>query len=205
MDVLYDLAHLVFFFLFKAVFRFRVYGHENVPKRGPVIIACNHASFLDPALVGTAMWRRVNFIAKEELFRNPVMSFWLRSWRSFPVRREQLDKKVLREILDKLAAGEALGVFPEGTRGPGGEMLPGKPGIGMIVSMAKAPVVPVYIKGSHLSLGKVHKGFRPVPVTMTFGKPMEFKAAKGGRGSERYQAVADEIMAEIEKLKRAAG
>jgi len=204
MDVLYDLAHVTFFFLFKLIFRFRVIGHENIPKRGPVIIACNHASYLDPALVGTAMWRRVNFIAKEELFRNPLMNFWLRSWRSFPVRREQLDKKVLREILDKLRSGEALGVFPEGTRGPGDELLPGKPGIGMIVSMAKAPVVPAYLDGSHRALGKVHKGFRPVPISITFGKPMELATPSGGRGAERYQAVADTIMSEIEKLKNSA-
>lgn len=201
MDLIYDIAHLFFYFLFKPLFRFRVTGEENVPKSGPVIIACNHSSNLDPVLVGVAMWRRVNFMAKEDLFTKPAVSFFLRSWRSFPISRDHLDKKMLRTILDKLKAGEALGVFPEGTRGDGENLQPGKPGIGMIVSMSKAPVIPVYINGSYRALGRDNK-FRPAHISIAFGRPVEFSGASGGKGSERYQAVADDVMAAIAGLKK---
>ncbi|HEX9859652.1 MAG TPA: lysophospholipid acyltransferase family protein [Nitrospirota bacterium] len=201
MDMIYDVAHFVFYFLFKPLFRFKVVGEENVPKEGPVIIACNHASNLDPVIVGVAMWRRVNFMAKEELFTTPAVSFFLRSWRSFPISRERLDKTMLKTILGKLKDGEALGVFPEGTRGDGDNFLPVKPGIGMIVSMSRAPVIPVYIKGSYLTLAKAHKKLRFVPIKIVFGSPVDFSGVAGGKGTERYQAIADEVMSAIAKLK----
>jgi len=205
MDTIYDVAHFVFYFLFKPLFGFKVIGEENVPKSGPVIIACNHASNLDPVIVGTAMWRRVNFMAKEELFTTPAVDFFLRSWRSFPISREHLDKTMLKTILGKLKDGEALGVFPEGTRSEGDQFLPAKPGVGLIVSMSKAPVIPVYIKGSYRTLAKVHKKLRLVPLSIAFGKPVDFSGLEGGRGTEHYQRVADTVMDAIAGLKKVHG
>lgn len=205
MYLLYDLAHAIFFVLFKLVFGYRVIGRENVPAAGPVILASNHASFLDPPFVGTGVWRRVNFIAKEELFNRPWKRFILTRWKAIPIRREQLDRASLRAILDRLKDGEAVGLFPEGTRSPDDNLLPGKPGVGMVVSMAKAPVVPVYIKGSWLTFGKVHTKLRPTPITMVYGKPITFTGLEGLKGHERYQVISERIMAEIEKLKNELG
>lgn len=205
MHLLYDLAHAIFFVLFKLFFGYRIIGRENVPAEGPVILASNHASFLDPPFVGTGVWRRVNFVAKEELFNKPWKKFILTRWKAMPIRREQLDKAALRTILDKLKAGEAVGLFPEGTRSPDENLLPGKPGIGMVVSMGKAPVVPVYIKGSWRTLGKVHTRLRPTPIALVYGKPIDFAGLEGGRGHERYQMISERIMAEIEKLKNELG
>jgi 1-acyl-sn-glycerol-3-phosphate acyltransferase len=205
MYLLYDLAHAIFFVLFKLVFGYRVIGRENVPDTGPVILASNHASFLDPPFVGTGVKRRVNFVAKEELFNRRWKRFILTRWKAIPIRREKLDKEMLKTILDKLKSGEAVGLFPEGTRSPDEKLLPGKPGIGMVVSMAKAPVVPVYIKGSWLTMGKVHTKLRPTPITMVYGKPMTFPVLEGVKGHERYQAISERIMEEIEKLKMELG
>jgi 1-acyl-sn-glycerol-3-phosphate acyltransferase len=198
---LYDLAHAIFFVLFKLLFGYRITGRENVPKTGGVILASNHASYLDPPLVGTGVGRRVNFMAKEELFNRPWKRFVLNSWKAIPVRREQLDKSVLKVVLARLNSGEVVGLFPEGTRSPDGELMAGKAGIGMIVSMAKVPVVPVYISGSHQTMSKMHKGFRPCRISVTYGKPVEFTRSGKEAGHERYQRIADMIMEEIKKLK----
>ena len=201
MYLLYDAAHAIFSVIFRPLFKFKVIGKENVPASGPVILASNHASNLDPLLIATALPRRVNFVAKEELFGPPLQRFLNTRWKAIPVRREQLDKGVLRVILARLKAGEIIGLFPEGTRGDGEALLPGKAGIGMIVSMAGAPVVPVYIKGSHLAFGKKNKKFKMTPITMVCGRPVEFPKEPGESGHERYQRISDSIMAEIEKLK----
>ncbi len=201
MYILYDLAHFIFFILFKLVFGYRIIGRENVPKTGAVILASNHASFLDPPLVGTGIWRRVNFVARDTLFDRPVGGFILKSWKAIPVRREQLDKAVLKTILERLKAGEIVSLFPEGTRSTDENFLPGKPGIGMIVSMAKVPVVPVYLKGSWKVMGKTHKGIRRTAISVIYGRPMEFGGLEGLRGHERYQKISDAIMEEIKKIK----
>ncbi|MGA2193392.1 MAG: lysophospholipid acyltransferase family protein [Nitrospirota bacterium] len=201
MYILYDLAHIIFFVLFKILFGYRIIGRENVPARGPVILASNHASLLDPSLVGSAIWRRVNFVAKEELFDRRWKRFILLKWKAIPIKRGAMDKTILRTILDRLKAGEPVGLFPEGTRSEGENLLPGKPGIGMVVSMAKVPVVPVYVRGSYKTLGKVHKKFRLTPISVTFGKPIEFGKMEGEAGHERYQRISETIMAAIEKLK----
>src|SRR5512143_3170391 len=125
---LYDLAHAIFFVVFKLLFGYRITGRENVPSTGGVILASNHASYLDPPLVGTGIGRRVNFMAKEELFNRPWKRFVLSNWKAIPVRREQLDKAVLKSVLERLRAGEVVGLFPEGTRSPDGELMPGKAG-----------------------------------------------------------------------------
>jgi 1-acyl-sn-glycerol-3-phosphate acyltransferase len=205
MYLLYDLAHAIFFVLFKILFGYRLIGRENVPDKGPVIFASNHASFLDPPFVGTGVKRRVNFVAKEELFNRPWKRFILTRWKAIPIRREQLDKTMLKAILDKLKAGEVVGLFPEGTRSPDENLLTGKAGVGMVVSMAKAAVVPVYIKGSWRTLGKVHKKLRPTPVTVVYGKPVTFNDLAGVKGHERYQMISERIMEEIEKLKNGLG
>ncbi|MHB8174167.1 MAG: lysophospholipid acyltransferase family protein, partial [Nitrospirota bacterium] len=199
--ILYDTAHALFYILFKIFFGYRIAGRENVPTDGPVILASNHASFLDPPLVGSALWRRVNFVARDTLFNRPWKKFILDRWKAFPLNRDRLDKATLTDIINRLKKGEPVCLFPEGTRSPDGNFLPGKAGIGMIVSMAKVPVVPVYVRGSHLTFGKIHKAFRPTKISVTFGKPLDFRAVAGMKGHERYQLIADEIMEEIKKLK----
>jgi 1-acyl-sn-glycerol-3-phosphate acyltransferase len=201
--ILYDIAHTIFFILFKILFGYRIIGRENVPKTGPVILASNHASFLDPPFVGTALWRRVNFVARDTLFNRPWKKFILDRWMAFPLNRDRLDKTTLNEILARLKKGEPVCLFPEGTRSADGTLQPGKAGIGMIVSLAKVPVVPVFIRGSYLTFGKIHKSFRPAKVSVTFGKPIDFSRLEGISRHERYQGIADAIMAEIKNLQQA--
>jgi len=201
MFLLYDSAKFLFSYLFKPVFKFKVIGRENVPKEGPLLLACNHASYLDPVLLATALPRRVNLLARENLFDKAWKRFILLRWKSIPMRREQLDKGVLKTVMGLLKEGEIVGLFPEGTRSPDENLLPGKAGVGMLVSFAKLPVLPVYMKGAYLTMGKVHRKFKCTPITVVFGKPMEFPKVEGEHGHDRYQRISDEVMAEIEKLK----
>ncbi len=200
--IIYDISHTIFYILFKILFGYRIIGRENVPKTGPVILASNHASYLDPPFVGTALWRRVNFVARDSLFNRPWKKFFLDRCKAFPINRDRLDKTTLNEILGRLKKGEPVCLFPEGTRSLDGSLQPGKAGIGMIVSLAKVPVVPVYVRGSYMTFGKVHKSFRLTKVSVTFGKPMDFSKTEGKGRQERYQGIADAIMAEIKSLEQ---
>ena len=200
--LVYDLGHIMFYVIFKLFFSYKVIGGGNIPKKGPVIFASNHGSFLDPPLIGAGIWRRVNYAARETLFSNWWKSFILKEWGSIPISRDHLDKATLKSILAPLKRGEILTVFPEGTRSPDDNLLPAKPGLGMIVTMAKCPVVPVYINGSWRTLGKLHKKLIMAPISVIFGKPMVFEKVEGETGHERNQRITDVIMAEIEKLKK---
>ena len=99
-----------------------VIGEENIPEKGPFLVVCNHASNFDPLLLGTAMRHHlIHFMAKEELFRNPLMGWFLRYVHTFPVHRGHIDRKAVIESFRVLKSGEVLGIFPEGKRTRGGK------------------------------------------------------------------------------------
>ncbi len=125
-----------------------MYDKENIPKEGAFILASNHISLADPQFVGSAVSREIHFLAKKELFRNRFFAKLLTRLNTHPVNRTGFDKKVLETAVDVLQAGEPIVIFPEGTRGRNGELLPARPGIGMIARTAGVPVVPVYVRGT---------------------------------------------------------
>jgi 1-acyl-sn-glycerol-3-phosphate acyltransferase len=132
----------------------------------------------------------------------------LRSWNAVPVDRDGAGAKGLKIILDRLLQGNGIIMFPEGTRSPDGRLLPARSGIGLTVIKSRAPVVPVRVFGTFEAYGRHHKFPRPHRVTVKYGKPMNFEALRAEaktcdkvRLKQIYQQVADEIMAEIAKLK----
>ena len=196
---------------FRAFYRFycgwRVCNPERVPLSGPVILASNHASFLDPPLVGAGLHRAINYLARESLFRFPFVGWLLRRWNSVPVDREGGGAKGLKAILDRLLAGGAIILFPEGTRSRDGRLQPARSGIGLTVIKSKAPVVPVRVFGTFEAFGRHLKWPRPHRVTVKYGQPMWFETLRAeaqvcskARLKEIYQEVADQIMAAIAKL-----
>ncbi len=188
-------------------FRLEARGLENVPRRGPVIIASNHVSYLDPPVIGCLIPRVVNFLARDTLFRNPIFGAVLLKYQAVPVDRES-GAAGLRAILDRLHTGGLIIVFPEGTRSLDGSLLSAKPGVGMTVLKSAAPVVPVRVLGSFESLGR-HQWFpRPRKIIVCFGAAESFAAAREEavtctkpRLKQMYQQVADELMARIAALK----
>lgn len=207
MNFSYRIGWTLFRAIYATYFRWRVFGAENVPLQGGVILASNHASYLDPPLVGSGLKRDINYLARESLFRFPVMGSVLRSWNSVPVDRDGGGAKGLKTILDRLLAGGGIILFPEGTRTKDGNLLPARSGIGLTVIKSTAPVVPVRVFGTFEAYGRQHKFPRPHRVTVKYGKPMHFEALRAeaktcdkARLKEIYQQVADEIMAAIAKL-----
>ena len=207
MTLAYRIPWLLLQVIFKVYFRWRVYNPERVPISGPVILAANHASFLDPPMVGSALNREISYLARESLFRFPVVGALLRRWNVVPVDREGGGAKGLRMILARLLAGEAIILFPEGTRTRDGKLQPARSGIGFIVIKSSAPVVPVCIFGTFEAFGRYRKVPRPRPIAVKFGMPLSFtelRAEAQNCSKERlkqiYQHVADEIMAAIAKL-----
>ena len=134
--------------ILKIIFRLQVEGEENLPADGPLIIAANHKSFLDPVVVGVAMRRVIRFIAKEELFRYPGFSWLIRQLAAFPVRREGHDVAALRKAVSFLNSGEAVGVFVEGTRIRREGLGEIKPGIYLLARLTGAPVYIAAISGT---------------------------------------------------------
>ena len=156
---------------------------ERVPLEGAVILASNHASFLDPPLVGSGVRRGINYLARENLFRFPVMGWVLRQWQVVPVDRDGGGAAGLRAILDRLLAGGAIILFPEGTRTRDGKLQPARSGIGLTVIKSTAPVVPVRVFGTFEAYGRHMRFPRPHRVAVKYGQPMRFEAtARRGEG-----------------------
>ena len=194
--------------IFAVYFRRRKFNHELVPLTGPVILASNHASFLDPFLVGSSVPREINYLARDDLFTVPVLGWVLRRWHSVPVNREGGGAKGLKAILDRLLDGGAIILFPEGTRTRDGKLQPARSGLGLTVIKSTAPVVPVRVFGTFEAFNRFMRFPRPRRVTVKFGVPMMFEHLRGeakGCSKERlkeiYQQVADEMMAAIAQLK----
>jgi 1-acyl-sn-glycerol-3-phosphate acyltransferase len=207
MNLSYRIGWSFFRVMYATYFRWRVFGTENVPLQGGVILASNHASFLDPPLVGCALKRDINYLARESLFRFPGIGALLRSWNAVPVDRDGGGAAGLREILNRLLAGGGIILFPEGTRTPDGELQPARSGIGLTVIKSNVPVIPVRTFGTFGAFGRDHIFPRPISVAVKYGKPLHFEKLRGEaktcsktRLKKIYQEVADEIMAAIAKL-----
>jgi len=207
MNISYHLAWLCFRAMYRIYFRWRVFNAERVPLTGPVILASNHASFLDPPLVGSGLHRPINYLARESLFRFPGVGALLRSWNSVPVDRDGGGAAGLKSILGRLLVGGGIILFPEGTRTKDGNLQPARSGIGLTVVKSEAVVIPVRTFGTFEAYGRNVKFPRPIPVAVKYGEPMRFEKLRAearncskARLKEIYQEIADEIMAAIAKL-----
>lgn len=193
--------------IFAIYFRWRAFNSERVPIQGPVVLASNHASYLDPLLIGSSLHREINYLARENLFRFPIARTILRRWNCVPVDRDGGGAAGLRAILDRLLKGGAIILFPEGTRTHDGQLKPARSGIGLTVIKSTAPVVPVRTFGTFEAYNR-HMNFpRPKKLFVKFGKPMDFarlraeaKVCSKARLKEIYQEVANQIMVEIARL-----
>ena len=207
MNFSYRLGWLVFRAIYRFYFSWRVFNAERVPLTGAVILASNHASFLDPPLVGSGLHRGINYLARESLFRFPGMGALLRSWQAVPVDRDGGGAAGLKAILARLLAGGVIILFPEGTRTRDGRLQPARSGIGLTVVKSDAVVIPVRTFGTYEAYGRHVKFPRPKPVAVKYGRPMKFEQLRAeakncskARLKEIYQQIAGEIMAAIAAL-----
>ncbi|MEU8570336.1 lysophospholipid acyltransferase family protein [Streptomyces pathocidini] len=194
--------------LMRVLYRPKVEGMEGIPGSGPVILAGNHVTFIDSLFIGLIVKRQVFFIGKDEYvtgkgLKGRLMAWFFTASGMVPVDRDGGHGGVAalmtgRRILDE---GKVFGIYPEGTRSPDGRLYRGRTGVSRLALMTGAPVVPFAMIGTD----KVQPGGkgrpRISPVTVRFGKPLDF-ARYEGMDRDRYvlRAVTDEIMSEVMRL-----
>jgi 1-acyl-sn-glycerol-3-phosphate acyltransferase len=192
---------MVFRAVSRVCFRARTTGTEHIPKDGGLLIAANHASFLDIPLLGSCIPRRVAFLGRQDLFPIPGLNPLLQWLGWIPIRHDRLDRTGFGRAMELINEGKAVVIYPEGTRTRTGSLGPGKPGLGTIVAETRCSVLPAYIGGTFeaLPMGSSRLRFRPVWVA--FGKPIDFSADLSRYGKkEFYRHVSQTVMDRIADL-----
>jgi 1-acyl-sn-glycerol-3-phosphate acyltransferase len=206
MDLAYGFFHGICRLTHQMFFRGDVTGLENLPKSGGYIVTANHASLLDPPMIGQFLPRQAAFFARKTLWKPGVAAWWLDAVGTIPVDRDggtSLD--AIRRVLKALSDGRVVIVFPEGTRSIDGELQPPKAGVGLLSCRAQVPVVPARIFGSFEAYGRdggLHLGS---PVSVTFGKalsPADYDHPSDGK--DRYANAAARFMEAIDLIEAPA-
>src|SRR5881397_4406119 len=179
-------------------FRLRVIHRERMIQSGPVILAMNHQSYLDPPLAGTTCDRAIYFLARRTLMEVPLLRWLLPKLNVIPVNQEGIDRSALKALIRVLKAGNAALVFPEGSRTLDGHLQPAEPGLGLVIAKTLAPVVPMRIFGAHEALPRGGGRLRFVPITVVIGEPIFFSAADiEPGGKDLYARLSDRVMQAI--------
>lgn len=163
-------AHWIIFPFLRVFNRVRITGTENIPKQGALVLAANHLSLWDPIYLFCCVPRKLNFMAKAELFKIPVVGWVIAHVHGFPVHRNTIDRAALKKSAEVLEKGETLVLFPEGTRSRTGELLPFYDGAVLFAQRSSAIVVPAAILNSPKSFPA---GFRQ-RIHIRFGQPIDF-------------------------------
>ncbi len=180
----------------KVLWRTRAYGRENVPMDGPVIVACNHRSYLDPPMLGTYSPRPLAYMAKAELFDIPVLGAAIRAVGAYPVDRAGSSTAAIKRSLAVLREGGCVGIFPEGTRNLDGTVQP-REGVALLASLSKAPVVPAALVGT-ANAGKLHQ------IKVAFGPAMRLPSDRKAT-REDLAKFTDDVMSAIAALAETIG
>ena len=208
-----SLSYRFFRFLFRVIFRvwfrWRVHHRERVPAQGSVILASNHVCYFDPVFVVCALSRMVVGLARADSFRFIVNGVLLRSWGVVPVDQSGTGRG-LKTFLNRLRAGDAVVMYPEGTRSYSGQIQAPQAGVGLIIIKNDAPVVPVKVSGAFEAYGRHHFFPRPYKVEIKFGEPLDFAElraeAKQTKDKERlkelYQQAAIDLLHAIATMEQ---
>jgi 1-acyl-sn-glycerol-3-phosphate acyltransferase len=188
--------------LARIFFRLRVVHRERMINHGPVILASNHQSFLDPPLVGSVSDRAVYFLARRTLLDGWFSGWILPKLNVIPVDSEGgKDRTALKALIRILRAGQGTLVFPEGERTPHGNLQPAQPGLGLVIAKTLAPVVPMRVFGAYEAWPIQEKWPRPGRVTVVVGEPIYFTSTEvEAGGKELYQRLSQRVMDAIAAL-----
>lgn len=177
-------------------------GAEKVPATGGVLVCSNHMSAIDTPIVPGFLPRSDSWsLGKSELFEKGPFERWLfTSYHAFPIVRHSADRRALKRVFDTLGRGEALIVYPEGTRVDEGGLRRAEPGAGFIASRSAAAVVPAAILGTRDCFPKSARWPKRVPVSLTFGRPFRLARQRPDRSKVDNQAASDAIMLSIAEM-----
>lgn len=186
----------------RLLFCFRVIHRERMIQSGPVILAMNHQSYLDPPLAGITCDREIYFLARRTLLNVPLLGRVLPKVNVIPVNQEGVDRSAIKAMIRVLQAGNGVLVFPEGSRTLDGNLQPAEPGLGLVIAKTLAPVVPLRIFGAHEALPRGGGRLRFVPITIVVGEPIFFSAADlDPTGKNLYARLSDRVMNAIAALR----
>jgi 1-acyl-sn-glycerol-3-phosphate acyltransferase len=192
--MLYSIVRPIVTLLVKLLFRLEVSGRQYLPARGGFILASNHLSYLDPVVLGVASPRKLNFMAKRDLFTNRLFSAFIGALGAIPLKRNHADLSALRGGLQLLKEGTALVLFPQGTRR---EPSKAYPGVGFLAVNAGVPIIPARIQGTETAMPKGRRFIRPAKVKICFGEPIFVER----RCKPDYIEIAQKVMSRIRNLK----
>jgi 1-acyl-sn-glycerol-3-phosphate acyltransferase len=210
----YEFCYWIIYFVLMAGFSYRAAGRRNFPRRGSVLVIANHQSFLDPVCVGLAVRRHLYYLARKTLFNNPLFGLWLRTVNCVPIDQEGVGKEGMRNILQRLEAGNAVLVFPEGERSADGQLQALRPGIALLLKRVRAPIVPVGVAGAYDAWPRWRPYPIPAPlflapsrrsVAVVVGQPRDPATLDGLSREEMLALLHDDIQAvwkQAEALRR---
>jgi 1-acyl-sn-glycerol-3-phosphate acyltransferase len=204
MRLVFRLMQFVIRIYLRLLFRFEVRGREHIPRAGRLLLAANHASGYDPFVVGCLVPRVLYFLAKKELFRNHLLGALLRFLHAIPVDRRDISHTTIRRINRLLADGEAILLFPEGTRSRTGRIGDGKFGVGLFAAVNQADVVPVRVEGLFGVRGSI---LRRPHVTVIFGPAVSVAPflQNGAATREIYREITTAVFERIRAMAAPAG
>jgi 1-acyl-sn-glycerol-3-phosphate acyltransferase len=185
----------------RLLFRYRILHRERMIQTGPVILAMNHESYLDPPLAGIACDRAIYFLAKKSLLKVPVLRWLLPKLNVIPVDQQGVDRGALKALIRIINAGNAALVFPEGARTLDGKLQPALPGVGLVIARTLAPVVPMRIFGAHRALPPNQNRLRLHPITVVVGEPIYFGETDVASREGLYLRLSQRVMDAIAALK----
>jgi 1-acyl-sn-glycerol-3-phosphate acyltransferase len=197
-NIFYNLAKL----LARVIFSMRVVNQERMIESGPLLIAVNHSSFFDPPLAGICSKRGVYYLARKTLLKWPFFGPLFPEMNVIPVERDGNDMSALREVIKKVKDGNAVLLFPEGTRSLDGHLQPARAGIGLVIAKTGAPVLPMRIFGAYEAFPKNARHLQLSQITVVIGEPIHFSADEIAHSSrETYQILSNRVMDAIGALK----
>ncbi|MFN2459572.1 MAG: lysophospholipid acyltransferase family protein [Candidatus Velthaea sp.] len=196
MTPFYRFAYTLSKLIFRIVWRYRASGAEHVPAGGPVIVAANHVSYLDPVALGIGLPRALTYLAKKELFAIPLLGPIVRGCGAYPLDREAGGVGAVRAALRVLKQGKCVGIFPEGTRNVGGAAAE-KGGAALLAALSGAPVVPAAIAGTK-------DAKRLARIRVVYGAPVTVVRNRKADGDDLEKWTA-EIMGRIRALEESIG
>ncbi len=199
MPLFYYVGTIISKILMVLLTRRHVYGKENVPREGPLIVVANHLHNADPPLLSASLPREIAFMAKEELFHNFFSRIIVTGFGAFRVHRRRYDRQAIRQAEEVVKRGAALGLFPEGSRSPTGQLQEALPGSALIALRLNVPILPVGITGTERIKGGFSALKRPV-VKVNIGHPFQLSAGSRKPSRAEIQDATGVIMSQIAEL-----
>lgn len=192
--MLYSFLRFLSWLALKIGFGLKVKGRENIPRQGGFILAGNHLSYLDPIVIGVACPRKLNYMAKQELFGSRLSSWFMSAIYVFPVKRNSADLSAMKEAIRRVNNGGGLVLFPEGSRRFEGASAEPQAGVGFLSAKLSVPVIPAFVEGTDKAWPAGVKFPRPAKIRVYFGKQISIERRVP------YQDIARQVMDEIRHL-----